>query len=721
MSDQATRSLRLSTAFLVYMREMRDQLRDRRTLFTIIVLPLVLYPLLGSLLLQVAQFSKTSAPSLCLLGTDRLPQETPLVDNAGNFHPALSELAVGMQVVMHQTKDRSDEEITEETEQWVQTGMFDAVIFVPSETQTDGRPEVRVLYNLASDKSRAAYDRTLQLLETWQNLAVVATMGRSGLDASILHPFVLNSMDVAPASNRDTAFWSKILPFVMLVWALTGAFYPAIDLVAGEKERGTLETLLCSPALRSEIVLGKLAAVTSFSILTSVLNVVSMLITGMFVSNQFLAAGAAGMTMGVPPLAPMLWLLVALLPLSALFSALALAVSALARSSKEGQYYLMPLMMMALPLVMLPMLPGNDLSPGTSLIPVTGMFLLSRALIEGQYWTAIVHLPMVAGVTFACLWLATRWAGRQFEDESVLFRGDEKWSVSIWMKHLWRDRQVSASAGQAYGCAAIVLIGLFFAKLVIGEMPTNFLAIAKLVMLPQVGLILTPALLMACVLTKSLRNSLGIRRPPTLSIPVACLLAISLHPSYVALGQMIQSFYPLSEHAHAALVPFESIINSTPFWQVVLVMAIIPAVCEEITFRGFIFSGLLQNKGRMRAVLLTALIFGFSHGILQQSIAATMLGILLGWITLRTGSIFPALIVHVINNTLSVALGRVASIEQPWVELIYDTSESTHYTGAWLVFSLAIATTCILYFSVVRPRFRDELEDPQFAGFQPAY
>lgn len=721
MSDNGHRPVRFSTAFLVYMREMQDQLRDRRTLFTIIVLPLVLYPLLGSLLLQVAQFSKATETSLCLIGTERLPAQTPLVDKVGNFHPAISENASGIQVVMHQTKDRIDDEIDAESKQWVRSGLFDAVVFVPQKMQADGRPEIRVFYNIASDKSRAAYERTLQLLDQWQTLTVVDTMGRQGLDAKILHPFVLNSMDIAPASNRDTAFWSKILPFIMLVWALTGAFYPAIDLVAGEKERGTLETLLCSPALRSEIVLGKLAAVTSFSILTSVLNVVSMLITGMFVSKQFIAAGSAGMSMGVPPLIPMLWLLVALLPLSALFSALALAVSALARSSKEGQYYLMPLMMVALPLVMLPMLPGNDLSPGTSLIPVTGMFLLSRALIEGQYWNAIVHLPMVAGVTFACLWLATRWAARQFEDESVLFRGDEKWSVSIWMKHLWRDRQLSASAGQAYGCAAIVLISLFFAKLVIGEMPTNFLGIAKLVMLPQVGLILTPALLMACVLTKSLTNSLGLRRPPALSIPVACLLAISLHPLYVALGQLIQTFYPLSENAQAALTPFENIINGTPFWQVVLVMAIIPAVCEEITFRGFIFSGLLQNKGRMRAVLLTALIFGFSHGILQQSIAATLLGILLGWVTLRTGSIFPALIVHTINNAMSVALGRVGSLEHSWIQLVYDTSGPTRYTGQWIVFSLAIATTCILYFSVVRPRHTEELEDPQFAGFQPAY
>ena len=71
-------------------------------------------------------------------------------------------------------------------------------------------------------------------------------------------PFEFEPRTWPSPSSAQAAVWSKILPFVLLIWALTGAFYPAIDLCAGEKERGTLETLLCSPAERSEIVTGKL-------------------------------------------------------------------------------------------------------------------------------------------------------------------------------------------------------------------------------------------------------------------------------------------------------------------------------------------------------------------------------------------------------------------------------------------------------------------------------
>ena len=80
--------------------------------------------------------------------------------------------------------------------------------------------------------------------------------------------------------SRRAAFWSKVLPFVVFIWALTGAFYPAVDLCAGEKERGTLETLLSSPAERSEIVMGKLLTIMGFSSATSLLNLLSMAITG---------------------------------------------------------------------------------------------------------------------------------------------------------------------------------------------------------------------------------------------------------------------------------------------------------------------------------------------------------------------------------------------------------------------------------------------------------
>jgi sodium transport system permease protein len=401
----------------------------------------------------------------------------------------------------------------------------------------------------------------------------------------------------------------------------------------------------------------------------------------------------------------MLWLLVALIPLSSLFSALALAVAAMARSSKEGQYYLMPLMMVTLPLVLLPMLPGTTLSTGTSLIPVTGMFLLVRALVEGQYGFALLHLPMVFGVTAGCLWLAVNWARRQFEDESVLFGGRDQWELSMWVRHLWRDRQTAATPAQAYACGAIILVALFFGKLAVTEMPNNLSGIARLILVPQLGMILAPALFMAIMLTKSARKALRLRMSHWTTLPLAVLLGVTLHPTYVMLAEWISYTYPVSEQAAEAMKPFTQQIASAPWLTVILLMAAVPAVCEELAFRGFIFGGLVRDRGRLRAVLVTALMFGVSHGVLQQSLCASLMGVLLGWIALRTGSVLPGMMIHFTNNALSVSIERIAESSWQGSVLFLTTSQSgTAYQPMWLVTSVGIAITCLLYFGTMQPQ-----------------
>ncbi len=703
---------RLHAIWLIYAREMRDQLRDRRTLFTIAILPILLYPLVGTLLLQIAQFTRQHPTSICLVGTDHLQGVPPLLQG-DHFAEALLDDKSNLNVLNYRWQDISaDRNVTDEAARWIREGSFDVVVVFPPafadpEKRTEPESSVQLLYNVGSDQSMVARDRVTAILNRWRGGWVQDRLVESGIDIDMLNPFHLSDRDIAQERTREAAFWSKLLPFIMLVWAMTGAFYPAIDLVAGEKERGTLETLLCSPALRSEIVWGKLGAVTTFSMLTAILNAGSMLVTSSFVFQQM---GVGGGAIGAPPMAPMLWLLVALIPLASLFSALALAVAAMAKSSKEGQYYLMPLMMVTLPLVLLPMLPGTTLSAGTSLIPVTGMFLLVRALVEGQYYFALLHLPMVVGVTAGCLWLAVTWARRQFDSESVLFGGGDQWELSLWVRHLWRDRQTAASPAQAYACGAIILVALFFGKLAVTQVPEGLAGISQMILMPQIGMILAPALLMATMLTTSLRSSLRIRMPHWTTLPLAILLGVTLHPMYVMLAEWISYTYPISEQAAAAMKPFTDQIGAAPWLTVLFLMALVPAICEELAFRGFIFGGLVRHRGRLRAVVITALLFGISHGVLQQSIAATIMGLLLGWIALRTGSVLPSILVHFTNNALSISMERIAESQWDGAAMFLTSTETgPSYQPMWIVTSVGIALTCMLYFATLPPRV-DEAE-----------
>src|SRR5262249_20886642 len=159
--------------------------------------------------------------------------------------------------------------------------------------------------------------------------------------------------------------------------------------------------------------------------------------------------GGPSIPAGLPPLGAMAWLAVALVPASALFSALCLALAAFARSSKEGQYYLMPLVLVTMPLMVLPMAPGVELTLGNSLIPLTGLMLLLKMLLEGNIREALPFIPPVVIVTLLCCRVALRWAADQFNSEQVLFRESERWDMRLWLKHLRRDRGDTPTIGAA--------------------------------------------------------------------------------------------------------------------------------------------------------------------------------------------------------------------------------------------------------------------------------
>ena len=328
-------------------------------------------------------------------------------------------------------------------------------------------PGPEIFYNSANEKSRVAQLRVERALSRWRNGVMQTNLRAGQVPLNAARPFEVRPKDVSQKQQRQAAMWSKILPFFLFLWALTGAFYPAVDVCAGEKERGTLETLLTSPAQRREIAWGKLLTVMTFSIFTALMNLASLGLTGMFVLDQLnqMKAVRGESMLSLPPLAAVGWLAVALLPVAALFSALCLAFAAFARSTKEGQYYLMPLLVVIMPLMFLTMSPGVELTLGNSLIPVTGLVLLLRSIIEGQYWQALPFVVPVVGVTLVCCLLAIRWVEELFSRESVLFRESERLELGRWLVHLVRDRGETPTFGQGLLCVALILVVQFFVNL----------------------------------------------------------------------------------------------------------------------------------------------------------------------------------------------------------------------------------------------------------------
>ncbi|MEZ6133981.1 MAG: ABC transporter permease subunit/CPBP intramembrane protease [Pirellulaceae bacterium] len=738
---------------LIFHREMNDQLRDRRTLFTITILPILLYPLLGLLMMQVAQFNREHTVRIRVVGLENWPKELPLLDRQQHLQDTLglSEYAnlVDFETVPWPTEltDSADEPALKELEERSRTAVMvdevDAVLLVkpefehllrtrlavrnaasteqPNDSDTVPEPPplaqlqvpssgagvdgLQLIANLARDHSQIAQRRLDHILARWQENWVARQLASAGMNPRLVEPLHVTQTDTAPTSVRRAMMWSKVLPFVMLVWALTGAFYPAIDLCAGEKERGTLETLLSSPARRREIVWGKLLTISVFSIGSALLNLMSMHLTAGIIVKKLAGAGSPeiAQALGPMPIHALGWLVLLLLPMAAFFSALALAVAALARSTKEGQYYLMPLLLITLPLVALPMIPSLELSLGTSLVPVTGAIFLVRSLIEGRYAEAVIHLPVVTMVTICCCWLSIRWAIRQFESESVMFREADRWNLRLWVNQVWRDRGDTASPSEALLCGAIILIGMFFAQFVAGSSISNWWDVAKSTIAVQIGIILMPCLLMAAFLTRSMRRALRIHRTQPSHLVAAVIIGVTMHPSYQALVAGVQHVYQIGPETMQILQYFQNMVAQQHLLVVLLLFAMLPAIVEELAFRGFIFGGLLRQQGALRAIVVSALFFGFTHTLLQQSISAAMMGLVLGVIAWRTAGVVCTIIVHFINNALGITLAWCGanSVALPrglsWA--IHAEGGEWSYEPTWIAISafLSIAMFMILF------------------------
>ncbi|MDY3555091.1 ABC transporter permease subunit [Gemmata sp. JC717] len=467
---------------LIAGREVRDQLRDRRTLFLILGLPVLMYPLFVGVGILFVTALKEKKLVVGVVGPGHAPAAEPdltpvlggpgaaaqelraypaLFGPDGQFAPRYTGTAlVSAPMVVEPLPAGTDDEYREllaqrrvdaivvldsdlparlaryerpELEVPVVVGAFPvATTTVPLDR--GARPAVRVLGRDGEENSKLAVQRVTGVLEHWSNDLKAARFARLGLPGDIDHPIEIRDPQSEKTSEKKIAddlrdMLVKVIPFLLVMWMLTGAIYPAIDMTAGEKERGTMETLLISPAERTEIVAGKFLATTCFSFGTALWNVALMLVA--VAAAPLLAPGLFGH--GLISLAGLAACLLAAIPLALLFAALALSLGVFARSTKEGNYYMVPLFFVVLPLAYWSMTPGIELSEFTRWVPVANALLFQQRLLavrtDAFPWG---HVPVVFGVLAACVLTGLFAAVRQFHREGVLFREGETSGKRGW-------------------------------------------------------------------------------------------------------------------------------------------------------------------------------------------------------------------------------------------------------------------------------------------------
>ena len=401
--------------FEVYKKELKELLRDKKTLMFVVALPVLIFPIIFAVMAfissQAALEADQKVNTYVIINGDYAQEFTDKV-----FYHKSFELYKGSKTF----------NTIEELKAGVTAGDIDMGIYLPSNAEdtldSGEQSKWEVVFNDAKSIN-FLFDRVKELAQEYSDVLQAKKLKSFGIEDST-HKAILTPIEVVKVDTADKRenLGEKIggfLPYLLIPLVLMGATYPAIDLGAGEKERGTLETLLLTPITRTELVLGKFITLLTTSIASTTITVVSM---GCWVAVALAFADLDFIKTAFSTLAvtDLLMIFVLLLPLAAIFSSLALAISIYARTFKEAQNYMAPLSMGVFFPIIISIMPNMELTAKTAFIPVTNVALAIKDIIKGTVDYTFVGLIFLATALIAGALLAfcVKW----FNREDVLFR-----------------------------------------------------------------------------------------------------------------------------------------------------------------------------------------------------------------------------------------------------------------------------------------------------------
>ncbi|AOT07626.1 ABC transporter permease [Pseudoalteromonas luteoviolacea] len=402
--------------FEVFLKEVKELLRDRKTLFFVIALPIVIFPILFALLGFLA--SKT---------TFEAEQKVHTYYLANAEHSSEFEQMLFYHKSFKPYEGDEQFDSIDALKAAVKAGKIDVGIEIPKPqvkplTTTPEQVIWHVVFNDAQSIN-FVYKRLEKLINKYAAGVRSATLEALGAPKShhsaILKPITITKVDTADKRENYGEKLGALIPYMLIPLVLMGASYPAIDLGAGEKERGTLETLLLTPVTRTQLVLGKFLTILASSIACALVTVSSMAI---WIS----IAGGIGILDTIKDafssvrFADFMLIFALLLPVAVMLSSLVLAISIYARSFKEAQNYMGPLSMLVFVPIVVSVMPNMSLNTTTAWIPITNVSLAIKEIIKGTVDYSAVVMIFVASALLAgaLLMFCIRW----FSKESVLFR-----------------------------------------------------------------------------------------------------------------------------------------------------------------------------------------------------------------------------------------------------------------------------------------------------------
>ena len=393
---------------IVYRKELTDSLRDRRTLVSMIVIPLLLFPVMmlgfSYLAVKLVGQAKKEVPQIMVLGGEDSPKVMARLRNLDTI-----EIVPPAPDYVEQISNKKVRAAVE-----IPKG-FDAAL------ERNEKTTIKIYMYEGEIKSSFAADRVEKFFSELREKTARDRLEARKLPVSLLKPFDIEQKNVAPPEKVGGSLFGGLIGYMVILLCMTGAMYPAIDLTAGEKERGTMETILCSPVERTHLVLGKFLMVLTASLASAVLSVISMGVSFLGVSKlgSLESGGRSPFQMSINPKA-VLAVFGMVLPMAVLFAAALMTIALFAKSYKEAQSYLTPMTFLVVIPAVASLLPGVELNAKLALVPVLNTSLVSKEILTGTYHWNYIALIFLSSCAYAAA--AMFIAVRMFQREDVLFR-----------------------------------------------------------------------------------------------------------------------------------------------------------------------------------------------------------------------------------------------------------------------------------------------------------
>lgn len=397
----------------VYFKELKELMRDKKTLIFVILLPIFIFPvifgIMGLVLSSTTSKAMQAEHRYVIVNAEQAPKFAESVFYHKNFKQI--------------TTDKTSEQ---ELIDAIRNDEFDVAIVIPADfsakRQQLEQSNWQIIYNQSSQFD-FMYKYFSELMAQFNEQLQRDTLTQLNVDptklAAIIKPVDVSKVDTAAKRENIGEKFGALIAYILIPLCLLGASYPAIDMGAGEKERGTLETLLICPISRVSIVLGKFFTVLTTGLVGALITVGSFGIWGAVIGS-FAGMAVVQEAMSAIALTELILIFSLLLPISAVFAALLLAISIYARTFKEAQNYISPLSIMIFMPLVAAMMPGVELNAKTALVPIMNVALAIKELIKGTADYGLLALIFASTIFLAGV--AITFCVRWFQQEKVLFR-----------------------------------------------------------------------------------------------------------------------------------------------------------------------------------------------------------------------------------------------------------------------------------------------------------